>query len=47
MKKYLIYNLVKNNKMKKITVDAVTNEASGKKLVKSFKSIYGKMKFVS
>lgn len=47
MKKYLIYNLVKNNKMKKITVDAVTNEASGKKLVKSLKSIYGKMKFVS
>lgn len=47
MKKYLLYQLVKNNKLKKVTVAAVTDEASGKTLVKKFRQIYGKMKFIS
>ena len=47
MKKYLLYQLVKNNKLKKVTVSAVTDEASGKTLVKKFRQIYGKMKFIS
>lgn len=47
MKKYLIYNLVKAGKLKKQTVTAVTDEASGKALVKALKSTYGKMKFIS
>ena len=47
MKKYLIYQLVKNSKLKKQTVTAVTDEASGKALVKALKSTYGKMKFIS
>lgn len=47
MKKYLIYTLVKGGKLKKQTVSAVTDEASGKELVKKLKGTYGKMKFIS
>ena len=47
MKKYLLYQLVKNKKLKKVAVTAVTDEVSGKTLVKKFRQIYGKMKFIS
>lgn len=47
IKKYIIYLLVKKNKLKVIKTDAVEDEATGKKFVKAVKKVLGKMKFIS
>lgn len=47
MKKYLIHLLVKNNKIHKETITAVTTEATGKAAIKKMRATYAKMKYLS
>jgi len=46
-KKYMIYLLVKQGKLKTVKTDAVTNETTGKNFIKALKKVLGKMKFIS
>lgn len=47
VKKYMIYLLVKQGKLKVIKTDAVTDETTGKNFIKAVKKVLGKMKFIS
>lgn len=47
VKKFMIYTLIKDRKLKVIKTDAVTDEVTGKNFIKSVKKVLGKMKFIS